>query len=139
MYSMNKKYVHIKSFVAAAVFFLIVDGLWLGVLMSDAYAGWVGHLLAPEPMLLPAIVFYLVYPVVLYALALAAGRDNIRSGVVHGALIGMLVYGGYELTNMATLPEWPLAMVLADTLWGTLLSGVTVFVGYRAQGKKWGK
>ena len=120
--------------LVGVVFFLAVDALWLGVLMGDWYQSSLAHLLAKDPFLPPAVVFYLAYPILLYILAVSRGASS-GSVFLRGAMLGLLAYGTYDLTNMATLPEWPLAVVLVDILWGMCISGTTALVAWYAMAR----
>ena len=46
-----------------------------------------------------------------------------------GAFFGLVAYGTYDLTNLATLRNWPLPMVIVDLVWGAVLSGVSAAGG----------
>ena len=46
-----------------------------------------------------------------------------------GAIFGLVAYGTYNLTNMATIKNWSPTVVFVDMLWGALLTGTSVFLG----------
>lgn len=111
---------------------VIVDFLWFGVLMSGFYKDEIGHLFAKNPNILPALVFYPMYVAGLFFFAV---MPALRSGMKRraaflGAMLGLLAYGTYDLTNMATLRDWSLTMTVVDMLWGTVLSSVVSLLGY---------
>lgn len=115
--------------ISVPVFFLI-DMLWLGVIARNFYQTQIGHLLG-EVNWTAAIIFYLIFLVGLtfFAIYPAALRGSLLAAVMLGGLFGFFTYATYDLTNLATLQEWPLAVVFVDILWGTVLgaavSGIT--------------
>lgn len=105
------------------------DALWLGWLMPARYQAWIGHLMRPEPLLPAALAFYLLYPVGVVVFAVRPARSR-GSAVGLGALLGLLAYGTYDLSNLATLRDWPLALTLVDMAWGAALTALAAAAGY---------
>ena len=125
---------HLAAYAAAAVVFLGLDFVWLGVVAKNAYRSWIGHLMRDEIHATAAILFYLVYVVGLLIFAVAPALKDAawQTAALYGALFGFFAYGTYELTNYATLKDWPVAMVAVDLAWGTALSAVAAVAGYTA-------
>ncbi len=123
---------YIVAYVSTAVVFLGLDALWLGLVVRTAYRGWIGHLMADNINMAAAGAFYLVYVVGLIVFAVApALRDGAWStAVIYGALFGLFAYGTYEMSNFATLRDWPISMVIVDMLWGTALSAASAVAGW---------
>ncbi|NDW01595.1 DUF2177 family protein [Salipiger sp. PrR002] len=116
--------------VTAAVF-LGLDMLGLRYLIRPVFERHVGHLLAEPLRLGPAAGFYLAYVVgVLFFVSLPALRDGAPlQALWTGALLGLMCYGTYEMTNFATLADWSWEQVIADCLWGGVLTGVSAWIG----------
>lgn len=112
------------AYGAALVVFLIVDLLWLGVVARGFYVEQLGRLLRPDTQRLPAALFYFGFVAALVFLAVRPGDPDwtLVQTAIHGAVIGLLAYGTYDLTNWATLRDWPVTMSIVDMLWGTALS-----------------
>jgi uncharacterized membrane protein len=119
------------AYGATLLFFAIVDTLWLGVVARDYYREALGSLLAPRFNLWAAIAFYVVYclGIVIFAVLPALRGENLATALLHGALFGFFCYATYDLTNMATLRDWPIGMSFVDMAWGTLLTAGTALVG----------
>jgi len=117
----------VKNFLLTLVIFLGIDFLWLGVIAKNFYDK---HLGAFERTLnWPAVILvYLLIPlgIVLFILPKASG--NLKLALFWGAVYGLIVYGVYDLTNLATLKNWSLTMVITDMLWGMFICGFTSFV-----------
>lgn len=129
----------LMAYAGALVFFLAADMLWLGLLMTDAYQAWIGPLMREQPLLLPAAVFYLLYPVglVVFAVRPGLGKQSWIHCAALGAFFGLLAYGTYDLSNLATLKGWPWQLTLVDMVWGAALSSGSALAGYAAA-RAWG-
>lgn len=112
--------------------FLILDGLWLGVLMSSTYKELFGPLMLASPNWGPAAVFYLLYVagVVFFVVRPALAQGSARRAAVTGAFFGLIAYGTYDMTNWATLNGWSAQLALMDMAWGTLLTCLASLSGY---------
>ena len=123
-----------KHLVAWAVTFLVllvIDMIWLGVVAKGMYQEAMGDLMSPNPRLTFAAVFYLVYPIGLLLFAIMPGVEaqSVVRAAVLGALFGMFCYATYDLTNLAVIRNWPLALSFIDIAWGTVVSGVAAAAG----------
>lgn len=114
--------------ISVPVFFLI-DMLWLGFIARGFYQSQIGHLLGPVNWP-AAIIFYLVFLVGLtfFAIYPAAAKVSLVTALGLGAAFGFFTYATYDLTNLATLKDWPLQVVIVDIIWGTVL-GASVAAG----------
>ncbi len=118
--------------ISVPVFFAI-DMVWLGFVASNFYKSRLGDLMGPINWP-AAIIFYLVFLVGLtfFAIYPAAMKGSVITALTLGALFGFFTYATYDLTNLATLRDWPLSVSIVDMIWGTVLGGavaaVTVYV-----------
>ncbi|HEY9110058.1 MAG TPA: DUF2177 family protein [Roseateles sp.] len=112
----------IKPYLAALLVMGVLDALWLGLLAKDFYRAQMGELMVEQVRWAPALVFYFAYPAALVALALYPAGQPFALQVARAALVGLVAYGVYDLTNAATLRQWPLRLALVDTAWGTFAS-----------------
>ena len=112
-------------YLAALFAMLIPDGVWLGVMANNLYRPAIGELMAPKFAPVPAVLYYLIYAV---GLTILPESPTLSGSALRGMLLGLCAYGTYDLTNQATLRQWPFYLTLADMGWGTLLSGFAAFV-----------
>jgi uncharacterized membrane protein len=112
----------------------IIDSIWLFT-MGAQYRAWLGHLFAPAFNYTPAVIFYLIYAFGLVYFVISPAIQNGQSyfqTFLIGSFLGLLAYAAYDLTNHATLQNWPVMVTIIDMLWGALLSGMvsalTVFI-----------
>jgi uncharacterized membrane protein len=117
--------------VTVPVFFLI-DLVWLGLLARDFYKRHLGQLLQPEVNWFVAILFYLLFVVgiVIFAVKPALEAGSPARAAIYGALFGLFTYATYDLTNLATLRDWPVIVTVVDLMWGTALCGMVAWVSY---------
>lgn len=115
---------YLVAWAATAVVMVALDLLWLGLIAKPYYQESIGHLLASQPKTAVACLFYAVYPVGLMVFAVAPFRQSIGStdAAIHAAMFGAFAYATYDLTNLATLRDWPIGISLLDLAWGTLVS-----------------
>lgn len=124
----------LSLYAITAALFLGLDMLGLRFLIRPVFERHVGHLLAEPLRLGPAAGFYLAYVVgVLVFVSLPALREGTAlQALWMGALLGLMCYGTYEMTNFATLADWSWEQVIADCLWGAVLTGVSAWAGVAA-------
>ena len=120
-----------RAYVATAVVMLALDAVWLGLVASGWYRDAMGPLLAQPPRWLPALLFYVGYPAGLVAWAVRPQRHTpgLRSTAVHGAALGLFAYGTYDLTAMAVIRDWPVAISVLDMAWGAAASATSAAAG----------
>ena len=117
----------IKLYFLALLIFLGIDALWLGLVAPGFYRSQIGHLMAETPNLFAAGIFYLLFVGVLvhFVIEPALRIGTIREAWVRGAMFGLVTYATYDLTNLATLRDWPLLVTIVDLAWGTTLTAGT--------------
>jgi uncharacterized membrane protein len=113
--------------------FFAIDLVWIGVVARDFYRRNLGHLLSSHVNWPAAILFYLVFiaGIVFFAIrpALEAG-SGVRA-LTYGAFLGFLAYATYDLTNQATVRDWPTLVTVVDLAWGTVLTALVSFLSYQ--------
>jgi uncharacterized membrane protein len=126
------KLTYVKAYFGALFAFCVMDGLWLGFLATDFYFDSLGGLLLKEPNWSSAVIFYLGYiiGIVYFVIKPALFDGNHRTVLRDGALLGLLAYATYDMTNMATLKGWSLTVSMVDMVWGMVITGVSSLAGY---------
>jgi uncharacterized membrane protein len=128
---MNK---FVAAYVAAALVMLALDMLWLGVIAKGTYQQGIGHLMADKPNIPVAAIFYALYAagVVIFVLVPQADGATWRTTLLMGALLGFFAYATYDLSNLATLRDWPVSLTLIDLVWGSFLTAAVAGAGKAA-------
>ncbi len=125
---MTKTY--LLNYVSALLSMLLLDGIWLGLIAKRLYLEKIGHLMATNPNFIAAGFFYLIYIlglVVLVTIPNIKSNGNYLQLLLMGGLYGLVCYATYDLTNQATLKDWPLIVTIIDLLWGTFLTAIIAF------------
>jgi len=122
----------IKQYLVTLISFLVIDGIWLTVVAKNFYAKHLGFLMAKNPNLIAALIFYLIYILALVVLVLspALQKNSLQTAIIYGALFGLCCYATYDLTNLATIANWPLIVTIVDLIWGTVLSASVATISF---------
>lgn len=109
----------------------VLDAVWLATMTSRLYRAQLGELLLPAPQWLPALAFYVLYAVgAMLLVALPALREDwtLARAATMAALLGLVAYGTYDLTNAATIRGWSNVVTLVDMVWGASLTATSVVI-----------
>ena len=122
------------AYGASAAVFLVLDFIWLTLASRFLYRPQLGNLLADNPNLVIAAAFYLVYAagVVVFAVLPAHADRSWLLALGLGSLLGLVAYGTYDITNLATLRNWPLVVSVVDLAWGIFVTSAAALSGYLA-------
>jgi uncharacterized membrane protein len=122
---------YLIAYVACVLVMGGLDFLWLTNTSNALYHRDLGALLADNPNMTVAVIFYLTYIVGVLIFAVRPGltSGDWKMAALYGALFGFFTYATYDLTNMATMKVWTLRVTLLDIAWGTILTGVTASAG----------
>lgn len=115
---------YLKLYAIAVTAFLAADGLWLGLVARKFYADKLGKLMTDNVKWAAAGLFYALFVALLiyFVISPALKADSLRMALERGALFGFATYITYDLTNYATLKDFPGIVVVVDIIWGVLLS-----------------
>jgi uncharacterized membrane protein len=122
----------ITSALATAISFLALDSIWLSMAASRLYRPKLGPLLLDHFKLAPAAAFYLIYllGIMVFAVAPAVASGRWTTALMRGALLGLVAYSTYDLTNQATLRGWSATVTIADLCWGCFVTGAAATIGF---------
>jgi uncharacterized membrane protein len=122
---------YLIAYFACVLVMGALDFLWLTNTSGAVYHRDLGPLLAENPNMTVAVIFYLTYivGVLIFAVRPALASGDWKSALLYGALFGFFTYATYDLTNYATMKVWTLRVTLLDIAWGTILTGITASAG----------
>lgn len=111
---------------------LVLDGIWLGIVMRPFYIKHLGHLMNDGFLWWAAALFYLMFSagLIFFVLQPALSQNSLSYAFKAGALLGLLCYATYNLTNIATLKDWPFMVSVVDTLWGTTFGSLVSLISF---------
>lgn len=121
-----------RAYLEAFIAFAILDGIWLSLIASDFYVEHLGYIMREQVIWPAAIAFYFLYIAgVVYLVSVpAALRNNWKKAGINGAVLGLVGYGTYDLTNYATLEGWPFIVLAVDLVWGAFVSSIIALGGF---------
>jgi len=125
---------YVVAYIATAVIFLGLDAIWLSQIALGMYRQELGSLLLDKPNLPIAAAFYLLYVagIVILAVIPALGDGGWIKALLLGAVLGLVAYGTYDITNLSTLKGWSTKLALIDIAWGAGLTAVSATIGWWA-------
>jgi len=116
---------YVYAFLTALGTMTVLDAAWLGLIAPKFYKNHIGFIMADKPNWFAALSFYLIFILGLTIFVVYPGWKNVDSLVkigLFGALFGLVTYATYDLTNQATLKNWPPIVTIVDLIWGTVLT-----------------
>jgi uncharacterized membrane protein len=134
MWKINQMYSYIIAYIGALVIFCAMDFIWLAVVAKKIYQIHMGALMLTEPNWVAAAIFYLLYilGLLVFAVIPALRSQSFIMALNLGAFLGLIAYGSYDLTNLATLKGWSLTLSVIDISWGIVVSAVASSAGFMA-------
>ncbi|MFP4460966.1 MAG: DUF2177 family protein [Thermotogota bacterium] len=122
----------IKIYLTSFVVFFVIDLVWLGVVAQKLYAKHLGYIMKEKPDWIAAILFYLLYIIglVFFVIQPALEKSSWQYALFAGLFFGFITYATYDLTNLATLKDWPLKITIIDLIWGSVLGASVSIITY---------
>ena len=122
----------LKLYLVALPVFFVIDMVWLGLVAKTFYKKHLGFLMRPDIYWPAAIAFYLLFVVglVLFVIEPALQGASWTQALIRGALFGLICYATYDLSNLATLKDWPAVVTVMDLAWGAALAGSVSVITY---------
>jgi uncharacterized membrane protein len=122
----------IKLFLIALPLFVVIDMVWLLLVAKDFYRKQIGFLMRPDIGWYAAITFYLLFiaGMIVFVISPAVEKHSWTHALFFGALFGLITYGTYDLTNLATMKDWPVLVTVVDLIWGMVLSSSVSVLTY---------
>jgi len=119
------------AYCSTLISFVVIDAIWLGLVAKKFYATQLGPLMREDILFLPAGIFYLLYSAGIVLLAVRPEQSNLSllNVAFYGAVVGFIAYGTYDVTNLATIKNWPALMSVVDLVWGTAVSSLVAVAG----------
>jgi uncharacterized membrane protein len=127
----------IKLFLIALPVFFVIDMIWLVIVAKNFYRGQLGGLMKQDINWYAAIIFYIIFiaGLVTFVISPAVEKQSWVHALFYGALFGLITYSTYDLTNLATLKDWPVMVTIVDLIWGTVLAAAISFITYSIANK----
>jgi len=123
---------YIKLYFITLIAFLAIDMVWLGLVARTVYQKYLGFLLAPSTNWIAAVLFYLLFILGILVFVVVPGlrANSLKATLLRAALFGLITYATYDLTNLATVINWPVLITMIDMAWGTALSVLVSYISF---------
>jgi uncharacterized membrane protein len=127
----------LSHYLITLVVFFAIDIVWLSLIAKKLYDKYLGYILSTNVNWLAAILFYLLFIVglLVFVIEPALADHNMTQLIFRAALFGLITYATYDLTNLATLKDWPINITVIDLIWGTSVSTLVSVISYWIIGK----
>ena len=121
-----------RNYFISLVVFLFIDMIWLIFISRSLYSKHLGYIMAPKVNFLAAFIFYMIFilGLMVFVINPALIAESWKSALFTGMFFGIVTYATYDLTNLATVKDWPMIITVVDLIWGTVVSGVTALISY---------
>ena len=127
----------IYSSIITLISILFIDLVWLSITVPRFYKPYLAHVFSRDFSYVTALVFYSMYSIGLSYLITVPGLVHNYSALqvfANGFVLGLMAYGAYDLTNQATIKDWPLIVTCVDMLWGAVLTGSASIISFKVLG-----
>ncbi|MEM5497636.1 DUF2177 family protein [Paraglaciecola mesophila] len=123
----------VMAYIGSLLGFLLLDAIWLGLVAKNSYIQAMQGLMREDVHVWPWVVFYSLYCMAIVYLVVLPRKDSDsgRPVLAAGAVLGAAAYGAYNMTNYALLAGWPLGISLQDWAWGTVVTSLSSYCGWR--------
>lgn len=123
---------NIRNYLVSFAVFLLIDMVWLGLVARSFYTKHLGYIMADKANFVVAFIFYAIFTfgLLFFVVSPALAAQDPLKALTYGLLFGFITYATYDLTNMATLKDWPFIVTIVDLLWGTFLGGTTAWLSF---------
>ncbi len=127
----------VKLYLIALLIFVVMDMVWLKLVAKSFYTRQIGFLMNPKINWVAALLFYLLFiaGLIVFVVTPALNTQSWMQALFRGALFGLITYATYDLTNLATIKNWPLSLTIIDLIWGSVLAGsvsmITVLIALK--------
>lgn len=125
---------YLKLYCCTLLCFFAIDMVWLVLVARGFYQKHLGFLLKDDPNWLAAIVFYLlfIFGLLVFVIVPSLDAGSTKKVLALGCLYGVITYATYDLTNLATVENWPWIVTVVDVIWGGVLATSVSYLGYLA-------
>ena len=122
----------LRNFAITFVVFMAIDLIWLGLIAKNLYSKYLGYIMTDKVNWGAALLFYMLFIIGLlfFVISPALEKNSWTYALGAGALYGLLTYATYDLTNLATLKDWPITITVIDMIWGTTLAASTSIISF---------
>lgn len=126
--------IYIKLFLSSLFTFLLLDAIWLGFVARGFYARELSLYLTDNVNWASAFIFYIIFNIglLIFVILPSIEKNSYSMLVIYALLYGLVTFATYDLTNLATVKDWPLLVSLVDMIWGMFVAFSVASVAFYA-------
>ena len=123
---------YLKAYIISFLIFFLIDLVWLGVVAKNLYRNQLGFIMKENFNMPAALLFYMFFVIGLlfFVINRAVFIESWQYALFAGMFFGMITYATYDMTNLATIKNWPVIITIIDIVWGSVLCGSTSLLSY---------
>lgn len=124
--------IYCREYLITFIIFFTIDILWLAIVAKKIYKKHLGYIMSSKPKFGAALAFYLLYIIglVFFVINPAIEKNSLSYAIFSGIFFGFITYATYDLTNLATIKDWPIKITVIDLIWGSALCGLVSWISY---------
>lgn len=122
----------IRDYLITFGAFIAVDLIWLVFIARGLYQKHLGYIMATKVNWTAALLFYAIFiaGMLFFVINPALAKQTLQYAFLAGAFFGLVTYATYDLTNLATLKNWPILITVIDLIWGSTVTALTCSLSY---------
>jgi uncharacterized membrane protein len=120
----NLSFNKFPKILIVAIIFIIIDSIYL-YLSSNYFSNQI-KIIQGSPIKMNLLATLLCYILLIFGINYFIIKP--KRSIQDAFLLGIVIYGVFETTNMALFAKWSWLTVIMDTLWGGILFALTTFI-----------
>lgn len=126
--------INLKLFLASFITFLFLDAIWLGLIARGFYSKHLSLYLTDNVIWSSALIFYVIFNIglLIFVILPSIDKNSYTTLVVYSLLYGLVTFATYDLTNHATIKDWPLIVSIVDMSYGMFVALVSSSAAFYA-------
>ncbi len=112
----------IISFLATLISIILLDFIVISSTILPLYNQNLFGIIKEEISIISSISAWIIISFGISYFITPNSKNN-KQSFKNGALLGLVIYGVYDLTNYAIISGWTIGMTIIDIIWGMLLCG----------------
>ena len=126
--------INLKLFLVSFITFLVLDAIWLGLVARGFYSKHLSLYLTDNVIWSSALIFYVIFNIglLIFVILPSIDKNSYMTLVVYSLLYGLVTFATYDLTNLATIKDWPIIVSVVDMLYGMCVAFSSASVAFYA-------
>ena len=113
---------------------ILFDFIWFSITVQKFYRPHLNHIISEDFKYGVATIFYILYSFGITYLVIqpAFGLSYTITQIgFSGFILGLVSYAAYNLTNNATILNWPVIVTFVDITWGATVTATVSCLTYK--------